>query len=404
MKGWLEEQTKSILPPVQQQAQKLRDEMQNSLQNLAENSKMLLDNSAKEIEKRNMRVYNRARALNKLARLFVERIKKIPVPEQVSYDNLNAFAQEIQKVFNVIEVDIRNWFPRISPFFIMDRRKFLTVYEKSKFSLAAMQDFEAKDYIKTKTLEETFNFINDLQSLEKQASDLSSQRESLTNERLLVESEFAELEKKSLEVKDKSAVEKYRNIEAEGEALNSELRHSLRHLQKPFVKIQALALQGGGAYLTPDELRLLVAYSDRPFDALSSEETGYPMLKEILQKVSRLMEEDKLKLKSDKARKAEQAIDEILKKDSLSSAQIRCKEISARKTQLSASPEMEESRRSLALFQDQLEKLRVKKAGVESNEAIKNNAYNDLLSKIEHRKKTIEANVRSFLGKNVEIL
>ena len=79
-----------------------------------------------------MRVYNRARALNKLARLFLDRIRKVNVPDQVSYDNLSKFAQETQKAFLVTDIDIKNWFPRISPFFIMDRRKFLAVHEKAK--------------------------------------------------------------------------------------------------------------------------------------------------------------------------------------------------------------------------------------------------------------------------------
>ena len=364
---------------------------------------MLLDNSAKEIEKRNMKVYNRARALNKLAHLFMDRLKKITAPEQVSYDNLNTFYQETQKVFNVIEVDMRNWFPRISPFFIMDRRKFLTVYEKSKISLSSLHEFITKEYVKTKTLEETFSLIDELQALEKQYADSSLQKENLKNERLQLESEQAELEKKASELKGKSILEQVRAIETEAETLNAELKHLLRHLQKPFVKVQALAMQGGGAYLTPDELRLLTRYLDRPFEALASEEPGYPMLKEILQKLARLMEEDKLKLKTDKARKAEQAISEILTKDPLSFLQNRCKDIQAQKTQLSSSPEMEESKRNLALIMEQCETARVRKASVEANESVRNNMCTDVLAKIEHRKKTIEINVQSFLGKNIEI-
>jgi hypothetical protein len=378
--------------------------MRNSLQNLSESSKMLLDNSAKEIEKRNMKVYNRARALNKLARLFVERLKKIAIPEQVSYDSLNSFAQETQKVFNVVEIDIRNWFPRISPFFILDRRKFLTVYEKSKFALSAMQDFIAKDYVKTKTLEETFSLIDELHELEKQSAEVESQKDALKNERMLLESEIAELDKRAADVKGKSTIDQLHLVEAEAEAVNNELKHSLRHLQKPFVKVQALALQGGGAYLTPDEVKLLSAYLEKPFDALASEEDGYPALKEILRKLSRLLEEDKLKLKQDKARKAEQATDEILKKDTLTSVQKRCKELAAQKIRISTSPEMEESKRNLASYQEQHEKLRVRKSGVEANEAVKINNYNDIVEKIKHRKKTIETNVLSFLDKSIQIL
>ena len=404
IKTWLETETSSILPPVQKQAQKLLNEMSQSLQSLSETSKMLLDNSAKEIEKRNMRIYNRARALNKLARLFIDRIRKVTIPEHVSYDSLNNLSQETQKVFNVIEIDIRNWFPRISPFFILDRRKFLTVYEKSKLTLSTLTDFLTKDYIKTKTLEETFHLITELQTLEGQSQDLESQKESLKKERLLLENEMAELEKKATEVKDKGTINQLRLVEAEAENLNAELKHALRHLQKPFVKMQALAIGGGGAYLTPDELKSLGGYMEKPFEAFVAEEPRYPILKEILQKLTRLMEEDKLKLKSDKAKKADQALADILKRDSLANIQKRSIEVATRKKQISASPEMEESKRKLASFNEQLEKLSIKSAGLEANEAVKENMHSEILERIHHRKKTIETNIQEFLDKKVQIL
>jgi hypothetical protein len=51
-------------------------DMNAAIQSVGDVSKMLLDNSTREIEKRNMKVYNRARALNKLAHLFLDRLKK----------------------------------------------------------------------------------------------------------------------------------------------------------------------------------------------------------------------------------------------------------------------------------------------------------------------------------------
>ena len=95
VKRWLETQTNSILSPVHAQAKRLKDDMNMAIQNVAEVSKMLLDNSSREIERRNMKVYNRARALNKLAHLFVDRLKKLNAPEEISYDTLNRYAQEV---------------------------------------------------------------------------------------------------------------------------------------------------------------------------------------------------------------------------------------------------------------------------------------------------------------------
>jgi hypothetical protein len=404
IKGWLENETSSILTPVHAQAQRLRDEMHMALQNLTDISHMLLDNSAKEIEKRNMRVYNRARALNKLSRLFLDRLKKLNAPDQVSYDSLSKFAQETQKVFIVTDIDIKKWFPRISPFFIMDRRKFLAVHEKAKMTIVTLNDFLTKEYVKTKTLEETLQLINELYTLEEQLSEVAVQREDLKNERLPIEKEIAELEQKTAELKSKGPIEQLFVIEAEAETLNSELKHALRHLQKPFIKMQALAFQGGGAGLTPDELNKLSQYLEKPFKALATEETGFPMLKQILQKLTRLMAEDRLKLKADKARKAEKKLNEILKRDSLAKIHARCVDVAARERQLLNSPKLDEIRCSLSLFQEQIGQLKARKVSVEAHEAIKERAYNEIMDRIRNHKNVIEKNVYSSLGKQVQIL
>ena len=375
-----------------------------ALQSVTDVSKMLLDNSAKEIEKRNMRVYNRARALNKLARLFLDRLKKVNVPDQVSYDSLNKFAQETQKVFTVTEVDIRNWFPRISPFFIMDRRKFLTVHEKAKIALAALNDFLTEEYVKTKTLEETLQLVNELHTLERQLSGVEAEKTSLKNERLPIEKEIVELEQKTAELKSIGPIDQLNLVEAEVETLNNELKHALRHLQKPFIKMQALALQGGGAGLTPDELNKLGQYLQKPFEALATEEAGCPLLKQILQKMAHLMNEGKLKLKSDKARKAEQTLSDILQRDSLASIHTRCVDAAARKRQLLTSAKLDETKRSLSLFQEQIEHLKARRASVEAHEAVKEHAHNEILNRISNYKKAIEKNVYSSLDKKVQIL
>jgi hypothetical protein len=404
IKSWLENETSSILTPVQAQAKKLRDDMRDAIQSLADISKMLMENSAKEIEKRNMRVYNRARAMNKLARLFTERIRKVNVPDQVSYDSLNKFAQETQKVFKVTDIDIKNWFPRISPFFIMDRRKFLAVHEKAKESLETLNAFLTKEYIKTKTLEETFQLINELHNLEKQLSDVEAERASIKNERLPIEQEIAELEQKIAKLQGEGPVDQLFLVEAEIEKLNKELKHALRHLQKPFKKMRALALYKGGAGLTQDERDMLELYLEKPFQALTAEAAGYPVLKQILQKLAGLMKEDKLKLKSDKARKAEQALNGILKRDSLAKIYARCAEVAAREKEILNSAKMEEIKRDLSLFQEQIKQLKAKKDRVEAHEAVKEREYNEIVGRISNHKKAIEKNVYSSLGQQIQIL
>ena len=76
----------------------------------------------------------------------------------------------------------------------MDRRKFLTVYEKAKQTHTILNDFITKEYVKTKTLEEAFNLLNELQNIQTQRGTLGEEKDQITSERLPVEKEIADLE------------------------------------------------------------------------------------------------------------------------------------------------------------------------------------------------------------------
>jgi hypothetical protein len=403
VKRWLESQTGSILTPVHAQAKRLRDDMNSSIQAVIDVSKMLFDTSSKEIEKRNMKVYNRARALNKLARLFLDRLKKLNPPEQVSYESLSHYVQETQKVILVTDIDIKNWFPRISPFFIMDRRKFSAVYERAKQAYSAINDYVTKEYVKTKTLEEALQQINELQNVERQLVALGDEKETIKNERTPIEQDIAALEEKISELKSKGPIDKLHLVDCEIESLSNELKYALRHLQKPFIKMQALATGGGGGGITPDELTKINQYLEAPFDALVSEKIGYPALKELLQKLEGLLNEDKLKLKPEKARKAEQSVNEIFHQDSLAKLQIRCLEMATNKDQLLASSKMDEINQNLVRLQEQADLLKARKTSVETHETVKENAYKEAEDKISNLKRIIERNVHSSIDKKIQI-
>jgi hypothetical protein len=142
---------------------------------------------------------------------------------------------------------------------------------------------------------------------------------------------------------------------------------------------------------------------ENPFDALIAEESGYPMLREILQKLESLMAEDKLKLKTDKARKAAQLMNEILKNDSLVQLQIRCVEMATTKQQLLGSPMLDEVTRNLSVFQAQVDQLKSRKTSIETHEAVKENSYNEAANKINNLKRLIERDIYSSIEIKVQI-
>ena len=385
------------------QAKKLSDDTNLAIHSVEDVSKLLFDTSSKEIEKRNMKLYNRARALNKLSRLFLDRLKKLTPPEQISYDSMSRYSQETQKVFLVTDIDLKNWFPRISPYFIMDRRKFLAVYERARQAYNTMNDYVNKEYVKTKTLEEALQQLNELQNVEEQLINLKREKDSITNERKSLQQEIDVLEQKIFELSSRGPIDKLNLVNSEIDSLSTELKHTLRHLQKPFIKMQALATQGGGGGITPDELTQISNYLESPFDALVSEQQGYPLFKEILQKLEAMLAEDKLKLKSDKARKAEQTVNEILYNNGLDSLQIRCTEMANNKKHILASSKLDEIKQSVSQFQEQVDQLKTRKTSVETHEAVKENSYNETVDKISGLKRTIERNVYSSLEIKIQI-
>ncbi|MBS7632144.1 hypothetical protein KEJ15_00760 [Candidatus Bathyarchaeota archaeon] len=402
VKRWLENETHSLFVPVHAKAQKLRDEMRKALESLLDSSKMLFENSGKEIEKRNMKTYSRARALNKLSRLFVERFKQISTPDQVSYDSLAKFTQETQRALLITEVDLRNWFTRISPFFIIDRRKFSMVFDRAKDVFKDLNSFVAKEYVKTKTLEETFQLTEKLGILEQQLTALEQQKARIADEKSLCEKELARVQLEMAELRSKGHLGQLSQLETEIEALAADVRKSLQHLQKPFIKLQSLALHGGGSGLMQDESKKLDQYLANPFEALATEKEGYPLLKAILTKLDQSMAE-KLNLKPDKERKAKQAIENILRANALDDLYRRCSAALARRKMISEAPEISSVYSHLSKLKEKAEELEKKKMVITSEEVAAERAYSETVEKIRSCKTTIEKNVFDFLGKRIHV-
>ena len=83
--------------------------------------------------------------------------------------------------------------------------------------------------------------LNELQNVEKQLVTLGEEKENIKNERMPLEQEIAELEQKITELKSTGPIDKLNMVNAEIESLSNELKNTLRHLQKPFIKMQALS-------------------------------------------------------------------------------------------------------------------------------------------------------------------
>jgi predicted nucleic acid-binding Zn-ribbon protein len=115
------------------------------------------------------------------------------------------------------------------------------------------------------------------------------------------------------------------------------------------------------------------------------------------------MAEGKLKLKPYKMRKAEQAIENVLNKNSLASLHQKCVDIITRKRQLSTSAEVAETKGDLSRLQEFLEKLERRRNSVESEERATERAHDETLEKIRNHKNQVEKNIFGFMGRRVRI-
>jgi predicted RNase H-like nuclease (RuvC/YqgF family) len=162
-------------------------------------------------------------------------------------------------------------------------------------------------------------------------------------------------------------------------------------------------LHGAGSGLTPEEIKKLGEYLADPFEALTAENAGYPLLKEILQKTERLMAEGKLKLKEDKMRKAKQAITEIVDKNSLVDLQKKCVEAKMQKARVSTSTTIAETITEMSRLQEHVENIRRKLERLESEEANLKRAIQETMKKIDSHKSLVEKNVQAFSGQEITV-
>jgi len=384
-------------------AEKLLGEMRKAHGELIEACKMLVESSRREIERRNMRTFKRAQALNKLAKLFLERLQPLKVPKKPSFRDITSFLSIAQKAYTVTEVDVRNWFPRISPFFIMDRGKFLRAFEGAKASLKELSAFLLKEYGKAKILEETFQLIDETMVLKGQLVNLENEYRKAESEKARLEVELTQVQGRRVELEKGGELAQLAQVNALVESLRREVVHSLRHLQKPLMKLQSLVLHGAGSGLTPEETKKLEEYLADPFEALATENVNYPLLTQILQKTARAMAEGKLKLKEDKERKAKQAITEIVERGSLGDLHKRCMEAKMQKTWISTSTAVAEIMVEISRLREHAESLHRKLERLESEAASLKGAIRETMEKINSHKNLMEKNIQALSGHEITL-
>ncbi len=167
--------------------------------------------------------------------------------------------------------------------------------------------------------------------------------------------------------------------------------------------MQSLARRAQVA-LPPDEARKLKQYRKNPFEALTSEEEGYPILKRIVQKLDDAIRQGKLKLKTARLRKARKQIDSILKKDSLANLHHQCLEAISKRKQLLTSETVAATQRELKQLQATLQKLQKRKETIESRRRVLEEEHQRILKKMETHKDELEKSIFELTERKVQVV
>jgi len=402
IKEWLEQETTPIVEPLKTEGTLLLNNVRERLDDVREICEKLMRNSEIEMTKNSRKTYRRAKILNKLAKYAIETIDNVEFPDLISSESLQMACDDLEKALAVIGRERAKWFPRISPFFIVDRRRFDAAFGKTMKSLEKLRSFSSQGYTKAKIVEDSFLMVDKLSQSLKKLDEVEEQKKKMKLRKNILEKNIDERQQKIMLIQSRDEVSKLAQTNEEIEELEEKLRYDFRRLQKPFLKFQTLA-RGPGYPLPPDEMKKLDEYLTRPFEAFATEDEGYPLLKKLLRKMDDAMTKGKLKLKSTRLKKAQTQINSILHKDALISLHRSCKEAFYDKQRLSTSKAMTTLRKESAQLQKKLEELQKQKELVDSKVAAVDNEHKVALEKIENQKKELETTILELTGKEIYV-
>ncbi|MBX5326213.1 MAG: hypothetical protein ACQXXH_04070 [Candidatus Bathyarchaeia archaeon] len=397
---WFEKETANLVKPLDNEANKLIDDVRKRINQVKEDCESLIKECEREIEKG--KAYHRARVTRRLATFFIDTLGKINFPQQVSLETTETFVKDLKKTFSVIGRERNIWFPRISPLFIIARRK-IDVSLSRLFDLIEKLDaFTKEKYSKAKSVADGFTTARniaqlrgELEKLEKETHDTRTAISSVTKE-------MQEKQQRILSIEQHAEMRELLQTNSQAHELNRKAKYELRYVQKPFVKMQNL-YHSGDIAIPSEEHQKLAEYLRRPFFALAKEEDGYPLLKKILQRTSENMENNKIKLKTSRQKKAQDRIESILRNDALIQLQQQCKQVYRRRKQLLTSSNImnlqNEATTLKATLKEQermLNHLNSKQSALENNKKEKKD-------KLEAYKKELEKTVYEVTKKTVRL-
>lgn len=396
-------ETVAIIEPLREEAKRLLEDIQDKFSDLLDSIEKLLDDAEKELAKGSRKTYRRAKLLQKITGKFAGLINNLTIPKEISGETLHHFSEKLEKTFETISQERIKYFRAISPYFIISRRRFDVSLKRGGDAFRNLQTFLSDEYGKAESAEGVALRIDDLnQSLIqlKEAEEITRTRKLRQK---LLEKKITEYQREIRAIQNTDEVVELVQMNARIKELEENVKHSLRHLQKPLLKFQTL-VNNPGYSLSPDATTKLEEYLEDPFRAFATEKEGYPILRKILQKIDDAMQKGKLTLKKTRMRKANDQIYNILNKTAFLSLHQNCKEAFNKKNQLSMSSTISKTRNKKNSLQKKLEDLQRKKRIMERRIIVQDKESHRLSSRVEAQKKELQQVVEELINNEVQII
>jgi hypothetical protein len=385
--SWLEKATTDVLRPLNEQAEKLIAKIKEKLDDFLLSCEKLELEGVKQIEKG--KAVRKAKLTQKLTRYFLKQLDNLTLPSQTSFSELDNLRHNLEKTISSIERERAIWFSRISPLFIIARKKLDFALTRLIGSVSELNTFLSTDYSKMKAFESILSGIEELKRLSGELEKRESQRIKVQDEIVLLKKNIEDYKQDMESIKVSSELSSLSDVNLRIQQLSKSSKNTFRHLRKPFIKFANMTRDHDYS-LSSEELETLHQYSETPFQALASEAVGLPILKRILIKVKQALEEGKLKMKGSRMRKAKHKIGEILNNNVLDELHNDCvqvfsqhkKLVSSRETVM-AQKESKQLQRNVTVYKRRMKTLEVRLQSIEQQ-------HQELLEDIRQKRVNLE--------------
>nr|MDO8080742.1 hypothetical protein [Candidatus Freyarchaeota archaeon] len=256
----------------------------------------------------------------KSADRFVEKsvpaVENFPIPHEITYNNLEALKNDLERTLKSIGEYGRRWVPKMAPWYKAEITEIDLYLKRLAKEFQDLQEILTKKYSKIKDYESISSAMEEIRKEQEIANELIKQKKELSKNLNKYEEAKQEKHSELKELKEKTLVRDITDVEKELKSVEEAILRELRFFEKPFRKLDKL-VSDGTVQISSEHLRILRNYLDNPLASFLSEDDNCSQIKSLLTRLNDVLAEEMLGLKGSRRKKAKDQISKICEKDVL---------------------------------------------------------------------------------------